>query len=56
MPFNKEVRFFSQHLFVFYDKQKGIGKGATNMKALSDCTGMKYGRIRYLFGDLNKSF
>lgn len=54
MPFNIEVRFYSKYLFAFYDKQTKTRMGATNMKVLADKTGIKYGRIRYLFVDLRK--
>lgn len=56
MPFNIEVKFYSRHFFAFFDKQTKAGIGATNMKALSDHSKIKYDRIRYLFGYLRKDF
>jgi len=53
---NKEVRIYSSELYIVWDKGLKVGMGATNRTALARRTGIRYGKLRYIFHKLKLSF
>lgn len=52
----REIRLYSSDLYIVFDKQIGIGIGATNRNTLARHTGINYNKLRHIFGKSNKTF
>lgn len=56
MPLQTSVTLYSKDLYIVWDKTLAIGIGASNKKALVKRTGIKYGKLRYIFSTLGLTF
>lgn len=50
------VILYSSYLYIVWDKKTQVGIGASNRSVLARHSGVKYNKLRHIFGKLKKCF